>query len=179
MINFKLTVRYNYVNTGFASALVLLILSLLSLFSLSLFRTGINSQFVIRNEIASLKSFYRAQDVLEEMAEVVYNMDTSLVLKAITKQSICYPWLKTEKEIDLSQISNSSYWRQFSPKKFPPDAEAITVFLNSTQTKISSESLVMTHGKGIKTFRFSIIAKAEVDGGLAIVEMGISRKILQ
>ncbi|KPA18899.1 conserved hypothetical protein, membrane or secreted [Candidatus Magnetomorum sp. HK-1] len=167
------------VNSGLVSMMVLLILSLLSLLSLSLFRTGINSLFVMRNEMASVKSFYRAQDAAGEMVELVCNMDDNLLLKAITNPSNECSWLKIEKDIDFNQMGNTIYWQQLSPKNLPPDSQAIAVYLNALQLKMPSESLVMTHGEIIKSYRFSIIAKSEVAGGLAVVEMGLSRKIAQ
>jgi len=161
------------------SIVVLLMLSLLSLFSVSLFRTGLNSQYIMRNEVAYIKSFNRAQEVVGQISEIVFNIDDSLLISAIAGSSNELLWLSTEKDIDFAQINFPLYWKQLNVYPFPPDAQAIVVFLDAKTIQTPSESMVMTHDKQIQSYRFSIIAKAKVSGGIAVVESGIIKRIIQ
>jgi hypothetical protein len=163
--------------SGLVSILVLLMLSLLSLFSVSLFRTGLNSLYVIRNERALLESFCKAQEIAMQMANKVFSIDDESFVSEISRSSNELYWLKTESEIDFNQISSPIYWEQLNAFYFPPYGQGLAIFLNAIQIKTPSESLVMTHDTTIKSYRFSILAKAEVSGGIAIVETGISRRI--
>ncbi|MBF0452124.1 MAG: hypothetical protein HQK75_15590 [Candidatus Magnetomorum sp.] len=166
-------------HSGLVSIFVLLVLSLLSLFSVSLFRTGLNGLYVMRNEVALVESFYRAQDAAGLMTEWLHSIDDHLLTAATIQPSNDFPWLKTEKEIDFKQIGSPIYWKQLTPYNFPPNAQAIVIYLNTLPVTIPSESVVMTHDSCIKSYRFSIVAKAEVAGGVAIVETGIIRRIIQ
>jgi len=174
----KFFVRTVFLNTGLASLFILLILSLLSLFTLSLFRTSINNHYVVRNEVVAQQSFYRAQSVAGQMADLLRNINMR-GLSSIDDLTSQFTWLTDEHSIDLKNVGRPSFWQQLTPKKYPPDAQAIAVLLNTLTSQIPAESMIMTNDRNIQTCYFTILAMAEVSGSTAIVEMGLRKRILQ
>ena len=167
-----------YSHTGLASLFVLLILSLLSLFSFSLFRTSLNNHYVVRNEIAAQKSFYRAQSVASLVADELRNI-TLQDLSTINDLTNRYTWLTNEQSINLKHVGSLSFWQHLTSKKFPPDAQAIAVLLNTLTSHMPAGSLIMTNDQHIQTCYFTILAMAEVSGSTAIVEMGLRKRFVQ
>ncbi|ETR70167.1 MAG: hypothetical protein OMM_03436 [Candidatus Magnetoglobus multicellularis str. Araruama] len=171
----------NWLSTskGMASIFILLILSLLSLLTVSLFRTALNNGYGVRNEIAAIQSFYRAQSVASQMASWVSHLEDRQLMTAINDPSKGFPWLVNEKNINLQEVISQSFWNQLTPRKYPPDAQAIAVFLSTVAPQSPAESLLITNDRHIQTCRITILAKAEIGGGNAIVEMGLNKRIYQ
>jgi len=161
-------------NTGLASLFILLILSMLSLISLSLFRTSINNHYCVQNELLAKQSFYRAQSVAGKMANTLRAFD----LNDLNVNR--FSWLLDNKSIDLKSVDKPSFWKQLTTKKYPPDAQAIAVLLETqTSPHMPAESLIMTHDRHIQTCYFSILAMAEVSGSTSIVEMGFRKQFVK
>jgi hypothetical protein len=152
---------------------------MLSLISLSLFRTSINTYYFVQNEMIAKQSFYRAQSVAGQMANSLRALDLN-DLTANDNVSRSFTWLLDDKSINLKSVGKPSYWKQLTPKKFPPDAQAIAVLLNTrTSSQMPAESVIMTHDRHIQTFYFSILAMAEVSGSTSIVEMGFRKQFVK
>jgi len=171
--------RIHPMSEGLASVFILLILAIISLFTLSLFRNSVTSQYIVRNEMAASRSFYRAQAVATQMIDSINSLHDSRLISAINNPSQRFSWLQTEDTIDLKQINSLTYWNQLTPRNYPPDSQAIAVFLNVQPIHAPGESLVMTHDRQSRIYRFSIIAKSVVAGSMAIVETGLGRRMTQ
>jgi hypothetical protein len=165
-------------NKGLASLFILLVLSLLSLFTISLFQTSINNNYIVRNEVIAQQSFYRAQTVAGQMADLLRNIYVS-DLSAIDNLSKNFTWITDAQRINLKTVDSQSFWQQVTPKQFPPDAQAVAVLLNTQRTQMPSESLIMTNDQLIQTCFFTILAKANVSGSTSIVEMGLRKRIVK
>ena len=132
----------------------------------------------MRNEIVAQQSFYRAQSVAEQMAELLRNIYVS-DLSVIDNLSNNYTWITDAQRINLTTVYRQSFWQQLTPKQFPPDAQAVAVLLNTQRTQMPSESLIMTNDQHIQTCFFTILAKANVSGSTSIVEMGLRKRIVK
>ena len=165
-------------DNGLASMFILLILSLLSLFSLSLFRTSMNNYYIVRNEVVSQQSFYRAQSVADQMVDMLRAIHIQHYSE-IKDLSSHFTWITNEQRIDLKNVGRPSFWQQLTSKKFPPDAQAVAVLLNTHTDIMPSESLIMTNDRHIQTCYFTILAKAEISGSTSIVELGLRKRIVQ
>jgi hypothetical protein len=119
---------------GLASMFILLILSLLSLFSLSLFQTSMNNYYVVRNEIWAHQAFYRAQSVAEQMSADLLRTINMSQFSDLNDLSSQFSWLTNEQNTNLQNVDKPSFWQQLTPKMYPPDAQAIAVLLD-TQTR--------------------------------------------
>jgi hypothetical protein len=129
----------------------------------------------VRNEIIAQQSFYRAQSVADQMARLLCNINAS----EISDLGDRYSWLEYEQSINLKNAIKLSFWKNLSPKKFPPDAQAVAVLLNTLTSQMPASSVIMTHDRHIQTLYFSILAMAEVSGSTSIVEMGFRKRIVQ
>jgi hypothetical protein len=137
-----------------------------------------NNYYIVRNEVVSKQSFYRAQSVADQMVEMLRAINIQNY-SSIDDLSSHFTWIKNEQRIDLKTVARPSFWQQLTSKKFPPDAQAIAVLLNTHTDKMPAESLIMTNDRHIQTCYFTILAKAENLGSTAIVELGLRKRIVQ
>jgi len=124
------------------------------------------------------KTLYRAQSVADQMAKMLCNISMKDFAE---NKNICdsFSWIEHEQNINLKNASKLTFWKQHTPKEFPPDARAIAVLLNTIDVQMPAASMIMTHDRQIRTLYFSILAMAEISGSSSIVEMGLRRRIVQ